>query len=152
MNFPLLRLITQPEYLLELWQLYPHNKLHKIFPKLDDCVSCQCTNRREQTSICQLHTGHMCMTPFFLLKVRSHWYAFHVKSYRTFLLGFDWSKRLAFHSSVVVWRCTFIVWIASDYLKVLWACTLLMDLPPLPLSSWTLMSHQLHMVTPGWVT
>ena len=38
------------KYLLELWQSewdeFPHNKLHKIFPKLN-CISCPENNRKE---------------------------------------------------------------------------------------------------------
>ena len=43
------------EYLLELWQSewgeFHENKLHKIFPKLKDCITCPWTNRREMTVV-----------------------------------------------------------------------------------------------------
>ena len=43
------------KYALELWRLewneYPHSWLHKLFPNLNDCISCPRTNRREETNL-----------------------------------------------------------------------------------------------------
>ena len=60
------------KYALELWQSewddVPENKLHTIFPNLKDCIACPRTNRKEETVISQLHTGHSYITHFLSLK------------------------------------------------------------------------------------
>ena len=45
-----------------------HNKLHEVFPQLNDCISCPRSNRREETLISRLHIGHSYVTQSFLLK------------------------------------------------------------------------------------
>ena len=56
---------------LRLWQSeqdkYPHKKLHKIFPKLNDSISCPGYNRREETAISELHMDHTYDSLLFLM-------------------------------------------------------------------------------------
>ena len=35
--------------------MFPDNKLHKVFPKLKECVICPRTNRKEETVMARLH-------------------------------------------------------------------------------------------------
>ena len=45
---------------------FSHNKLRKVFPKGNDCVSKPGTNRREETVISRLYIGrHSCMSQYF---------------------------------------------------------------------------------------
>ena len=50
------------KYLLELWESewdeHLRKKLYKIFSKLNDCIFCTWSNRREETVISRLHIGH----------------------------------------------------------------------------------------------
>ena len=55
-------------FLLFLCDLSAHNKLQKIFPKLNDCFACPWTNRKEENVISQLHFYHSYITSSFLLK------------------------------------------------------------------------------------
>ena len=43
-------------------------KIDKIFPELKECISCPRTNRKEETVMALLHTGHSFLTHSFLLK------------------------------------------------------------------------------------
>jgi len=58
------------KYILELWQSewdeFPENKLYKIFPILKECIVCPRTNRKEETVVARLHTGHSFITHSFL--------------------------------------------------------------------------------------
>ena len=60
------------KYIFELWQSecdkFLHNKHHKIFSKLNYCITCPQTNRKEETVISRLHIGHLYITCSFLLK------------------------------------------------------------------------------------
>ena len=51
-----------------LWDEFPENKLHKIFPVLKECIVCPRTNRKEETVMARLHIGHSFITHSFLLK------------------------------------------------------------------------------------
>ena len=57
------------KYILELWQSewdeFPEKKLYKIFPVLKECMSCPRKNRKEETVIARLHTGHSFLTHAF---------------------------------------------------------------------------------------
>ena len=59
------------KYILQLgqseWDEFPDNKLHKMFPVLKECVICPRTNRKEETVVARLHTGHSFTTHSFLL-------------------------------------------------------------------------------------
>ena len=47
-----------------------HNKLHEVFPQLNDCISCPRSNSREETLISRLHIGHSYITrSFFFLSL-----------------------------------------------------------------------------------
>ena len=62
------------KYILELWHWqsewdeFPENKLYKIFPVLKECISCPRKNRKEETMMVHLHSGHSFLTHSFLLK------------------------------------------------------------------------------------
>jgi len=117
------------KYLLELWQLLqdksPHKKLHKLFPKLNNCISCPHTTRRKET-ISQLHISHLYLKSYYdshllFWREKSQLYAFHVMSWsypRTYfdllLFWFAWSKAALFYHLLyedLFKDCTF------DYLK-----------------------------------
>ena len=51
-----------------LQNMFPGNKLHKIFPVLKECVVCPQTNKKEETAVAWYHTGHSFITHSFLLK------------------------------------------------------------------------------------
>ena len=48
-----------------MWDEFPENKLYNIFPILKECPR---TNRKEETVMALLHTGHSFLTHSFLLK------------------------------------------------------------------------------------
>ena len=51
-----------------LQNMFPGNKLHKIFPVLKESVVCPQTSRKEETVIARFHIGHSFITHSFLLK------------------------------------------------------------------------------------
>ena len=57
------------KYILELWQSewdeFPENKLHKVFPVLNECIVCPRTNRKEEAVMARLHSGHSFITFLF---------------------------------------------------------------------------------------
>ena len=66
------------KYMLEVWQLewdeFPENKLHKIFPNLNNCPVCFWTNRKEEAVMSRLRIGlsfFLSLIPFYW-RVRSH--------------------------------------------------------------------------------
>ena len=70
----LIALSRTNKYMLEVWQLewdeFPENKLHKIFPNLNNCPVCLWTNRKEEAVMSWLCIGHffVVVTHPFLLK------------------------------------------------------------------------------------
>ena len=50
------------------WDEFLENKLYKIFPVLKECISCPRKNRKEETVMARLHSGHSFLTHSFLLK------------------------------------------------------------------------------------
>lgn len=50
------------------WEDKPDNKLFQIRPKLDDHLLTASKNRKEETVLCRLHTGHSHLTHSYLLK------------------------------------------------------------------------------------
>ena len=51
-----------------LQNMFPGNKLHKIFPVLKESVVCPRTNRKEETVIARFHTGHFFYYSFFFIE------------------------------------------------------------------------------------
>ena len=50
------------------WDEFPENKLHKVFPVLNECIVCPRTNRKEEAGMARLHIDHSFITHSFLLK------------------------------------------------------------------------------------
>ena len=50
------------------WDEFPENKLHKVFPVLNECIVCPRTNRKEEAGMARLHFDHSFITHSFLLK------------------------------------------------------------------------------------
>ena len=55
---------------LHLWQIewdeFLENKLHKVFPDLEDCTTCPRPNRREETDISAAHWSLLCYSFLFI--------------------------------------------------------------------------------------
>ena len=64
-----------------------HNKLHKIFSKLNDCISCPGTDRREKIVLSRLDAAYplLWLTHSFLLK-REHSHLYELHMWRVILI------------------------------------------------------------------